>query len=87
MPPVTIIARRQKGHHARLRRAAVCRRAAGRVGDHLAVHPGCALQARTRRDDTTLTGPIADQAALYGVLAEIEALGLELLEVRRLPRR
>jgi len=46
-----------------------------------------ALRARTRGDDTTLTGPIADQAALYGVLAEIEALGLELLEVRRLPPR
>jgi len=27
------------------------------------------------------------QAALFGVLAEIEALGLELLEVRRLPPR
>jgi hypothetical protein len=34
-----------------------------------------------------LTGMLADQAALYGVLAEIEALGLELLEVRRLPPR
>ena len=44
-----------------------------------------ALQARTRGGDTTLTGPIADQAALYGVLAELEELGLELLEVRRLP--
>jgi hypothetical protein len=43
-----------------------------------------ALQARTRGDDTVLTGTLADQAALYGVLAEIEALGLELLEVRRL---
>jgi len=29
----------------------------------------------------------ADQAALYGVLADIEALGLELIEVRRLPPR
>jgi hypothetical protein len=28
---------------------------------------------------------LADQAALYGVLAEIEALSLELIEVRRLP--
>jgi hypothetical protein len=28
---------------------------------------------------------LADQAALYGVLAEIEALGLELIEVPRLP--
>jgi hypothetical protein len=39
---------------------------------------------RTDRS-TVLTGPLPDQAALYGVLAEIEALGLELLEVRRLP--
>jgi hypothetical protein len=30
-----------------------------------------------------LAGALADQAALYGVLAQIEALGLELLEVRR----
>jgi hypothetical protein len=42
-----------------------------------------ALQARTRGDDTVLTGTLADQAALYGVLAELEAFGLELLEVRR----
>jgi hypothetical protein len=35
--------------------------------------------------DTVLTGPLPDRAALYGVLAQIEALGLELLEVRRLP--
>jgi hypothetical protein len=32
---------------------------------------------------TVLTG-LLDQSALYGVLAEIEALGLDLLEVRRL---
>jgi hypothetical protein len=44
-----------------------------------------ALQIRTRGDDTVLTGVLADQAALYGVLAEFEALGLELIEVRRLP--
>jgi hypothetical protein len=42
-----------------------------------------ALRAETRGRDTLLEG-IADQAALYGVLAQIEALGLELLEVRRL---
>jgi hypothetical protein len=39
------------------------------------------------RRAATLTAPIVGQAALYGVLAEIEALGLELLEVRRLPPR
>ena len=32
-----------------------------------------------------LTGVLADQAAVFGVLAEAEALGLELIEVRRLP--
>jgi hypothetical protein len=45
------------------------------------------LQARTDGDQTVLIGALPDQAALYGVLAEIEALGLELLEVRRLPPR
>jgi len=28
---------------------------------------------------------LIDRAALYGVLAEMEALGLDLIEVRRLP--
>jgi hypothetical protein len=31
---------------------------------------------------TTIAGPIADQAALHGLLAKIRDLGLELLEVR-----
>ena len=43
------------------------------------------LRAEASDGDTVFTGPLADRAALYGVLAEIEALGLELLEVRRLP--
>ena len=34
--------------------------------------------------ETVLTG-VLDQPGLYGVLAEIEALGLDLLEVRQLP--
>jgi len=41
------------------------------------------LTAHRRDGDTLLSGPLADQAALYGVLHQIEALGLELLEVRR----
>ena len=36
--------------------------------------------------ETVLTG-VLDQPGLYGVLAEIEALGLDLLEVRRLEPR
>jgi hypothetical protein len=43
------------------------------------------LQARAEGGDTVLVGELPDQAALYGVLAEAEALGLELIEVRRLP--
>jgi hypothetical protein len=46
-----------------------------------------ALQALVEGGDTVLTGVLADQAALYGVLAQAEALGLELIEVRRLPPR
>ena len=41
------------------------------------------LGARTRNHETLLTGALPDQAALHGVLTRIEALGLELLEVRR----
>ncbi len=43
-----------------------------------------ALHAETQDQDTLLQG-VADQAALYGLLAQLEALGLDLLEVRRLP--
>jgi hypothetical protein len=44
------------------------------------------LHARADGTQTVLTGPLADQAALYGLLATLEALGLELLEVRRSAR-
>jgi hypothetical protein len=43
----------------------------------LAVHPD--------GEDTLLTGCLPDQAALYGVIARLEALGLELLELRCVP--
>ena len=35
--------------------------------------------------DTLLTGPVADQAALYGVLKKVRDLGLPLLAVNRIP--
>ena len=34
--------------------------------------------------ETLLTGSFEDRSALFGVLAQIEALGLELLEVRQI---
>jgi hypothetical protein len=36
-------------------------------------------------DETTLNGPLADQAALFGVLAKIHALNLTLVSVYRRP--
>jgi hypothetical protein len=36
------------------------------------------------RGETTIAGPVTDQAALHGLLAKIRDLGLPLLEVRRL---
>jgi hypothetical protein len=42
-----------------------------------------ALASRYHGAHTLLTG-LLDQSALYGVLAEIEALGLDLLELRKL---
>ena len=35
--------------------------------------------------DTLLVGPVTDRAALHGYIAHVEALGLELVELRRLP--
>ena len=59
-------------------------RVRGRLGETLrSAFP--AMQAQASGGDTVLTGPLPDRAALYGVLAQVEALGLELLEVRRLP--
>lgn len=34
---------------------------------------------------TTLSGPLADQAALFGVLGKIHSLNLTLISVSRLP--
>jgi hypothetical protein len=43
------------------------------------------LRARVEPVETVLHGPVQDQAALHGVIHLVNALGLELLEVRRLP--
>ena len=41
------------------------------------------LTAEPSAAGTVLCGEIADQAALYGLLAQVESLGLELVDVRR----
>jgi hypothetical protein len=42
------------------------------------------LQVHGAGTQTVISGPLADQAALHGVLAKIRDLGLELLSVRLL---
>jgi hypothetical protein len=42
-----------------------------------------AMLSQRQGADTVLTG-LLDRSALYGVLAEIEALGLDLVEIRQL---
>jgi hypothetical protein len=37
--------------------------------------------------ETVLTGLLEDRSAVFGALAQIEALGLELLELRQIPAR
>ena len=41
------------------------------------------LHAEANAGETRLSGALPDEAALYGVLAQIEALGLVLVELRR----
>jgi hypothetical protein len=41
------------------------------------------LTATRSGRDTLLTGSIPDQSALYGVIHQLEALGLQLLEINR----
>lgn len=44
-----------------------------------------AMTCETTGGETVLTGLVGDRSALFGVLGQIEALGLDLLEVRQIP--
>jgi hypothetical protein len=56
----------------------------GRLSDSmLAVFEG--LTATVESGEMVLHGQVRDQAALYGLLDRVQSLGLELVEVRRLP--
>jgi hypothetical protein len=60
-----------------------------RIKGHLGATVLSAFPAMTPRRHgahTVLTG-LLDRSALYGVLAEIDALGLDLLEIRQLEQR
>jgi hypothetical protein len=42
------------------------------------------MACELKLSETVLTGVLEDRSALYGVVAQIEALGLELLELREI---
>ena len=42
------------------------------------------MVSQQRGGDSILTGLLLDRSALFGILTQIEALGLELIEIRRL---
>jgi hypothetical protein len=45
------------------------------------------MVSQLKGSETVLTGLLEDRSALFGVLAQIEALGLELLELRQIRAR
>jgi hypothetical protein len=56
----------------------------GRVGDSLLLEFE-GLTVTTEPVETILHGPVPDQEALHELLAKIQSLGLEVVELRRLP--
>jgi hypothetical protein len=56
----------------------------GRLGA-TALSAFSSMASELKCGETVLTGRLEDRSALFGVLAQIEALGLELLEVRQIP--
>jgi hypothetical protein len=58
-------------------------RVAGRLGaTSLAAFPD--LQSEGHGSDTVLTGEVRDGPALYGIISQLEGLGLELIEIKPL---
>jgi hypothetical protein len=55
------------------------------VSDEVAPHLG-ELTVEVLPVETVLRGEIVDQAALHGLLDQVQALGLELIELRSLGR-
>jgi hypothetical protein len=46
-----------------------------------------AMASEVEGSETVLTGSLPDQSAVFGVVAQIEALGLDLLELRQIEAR
>ena len=61
-------------------------RVRGRVGERL-LSSFAGFDAEVQPVETILRGSVEDQAALHGILEQIESLGLELVEVRQVDQR
>ena len=61
-------------------------RVRGSSDDALLVARQVGLDVETVSVTTTISGRFRDQAALFGSLARLRLLGLEVMDVRRLPR-
>ena len=59
-------------------------RVRGRVSAAL-VNSFQGMESEIEPVETVLHGPVRDQAELHGLIDRVQALGLELIEVRRLP--
>jgi hypothetical protein len=62
-------------------------RVRGRRGDAVRTALQEGLDIDVQPTSTAMHGWLPDQAALFGMLARIRLLGLELIEIRRLPYR
>ena len=45
------------------------------------------MESEVKGSETVLTGLLEDRSAVFGVVAQIEALGLELLELQQIEAR
>jgi hypothetical protein len=60
-------------------------RVKGQIDEHWSDWFGGLMISYTDGDETILTGSIADQAALYGLIARLRDLGLPLVSVKTNP--
>ena len=60
-------------------------RVQGQIDRHWSDWLGGLTITHTDQNETVLTGPVVDQAALYGLLAKLRDLGLSVLSVKLSP--